>query len=95
MKKAIYRIRTFNNVVSSACIILIILFGIYKNLYQVVVWSYGILILVNIANILILLIAKKRKLVTGKNGEIIGLVIMAVIFLFGLLRYLVLNEGAS
>ena len=93
MKKTIYRIRTFNNVVSFACIILIILFGIYKNVYQVVVWSYGILILVNIANILILLIAKKRKLVTGKNGEIIGLVIIAVIFIFGLLRYLVLNGG--
>ena len=81
--------------VSFACIILIILFGIYKNLYQVVVWSYGILILVNIANILILMLAKKRKLVTGKNGEIIGLVIIVVIFLFGLLRYLVLNGGAS
>ena len=95
MKKTIHRIRTFNNVISFACIILILLFGIYKNLYQVVVWSYGILILVNIVNILVLMIAKKRKLVTGKNGEIIGLVIIAVIFLFGLLRYLVLNEGAS
>lgn len=95
MKKAIHRIRTLNHVISSACIILIILFGIYKNVYQVVVWSYGILILVNIANILILMLAKKRKLVTGKNGEIIGLVIIVVIFLFGLLRYLVLNGGAS
>lgn len=95
MKKMIHRIRIFNNVVSFACIILILLFGIYKNVYQVVVWSYGILILVNIANILILLIAKKRKLVTGKNGEIIGLVIIAFVFLLGLLRYLVLNGGAS
>jgi len=95
MKKTIHRIRIFNNVISFACIILILLFGIYNNVYQVVVWSYGILILVNIANILVLMIAKKRKLVTGKNGEIIGLVIIEVIFLFGLLRYLVLNEGAS
>lgn len=38
---------------------------------------------------------EKKEIGDRKNGEIIGLVIMAVIFLFGLLRYLVLNEGAS
>ena len=38
---------------------------------------------------------EKKEIGDWKNGEIIGLVIIAVIFLFGLLRYLVLNEGAS
>ncbi|KAI4443030.1 hypothetical protein C824_005556 [Schaedlerella arabinosiphila] len=91
MKTVIHMIRTLNKVVSFACCILIFLFGIKENIPKVVVWSYVVILLSTIINILLLMIAKKNKWMTIKLGEIIELIVIAVIFLLGLLKYFLLN----
>ncbi len=91
MKTVIHMIITLNKVVSFICCILMLLFGIKENIHKVVVWSYVVILSLTIINILLLVIAKKNKWMIIKSGEIIEFIVIAVIFLLGLLRYFILN----
>lgn len=91
METVIHMIITLNKVISFVGCTLILLFGIKKNMYEVVVWSYVVIILSTMIHILMLMIAKKRKWMIIKSGEIIGLIVILVIFSLGLLRYYMFN----